>query len=133
MKVKIKKGGKLERVYESVGYDVFSAEDCVLKAGETKAIRTNLFLEIPKGIFAKVEGRSGLALKGIFPIGGIIDPDYRGEVKVILRNSSKKDFVIKKGDKIAQLVFYPYVLPEIEEVEELSETKRGTQGFGSSG
>lgn len=87
--------------------------------------------------FIKVEGRSGLALKGIFPVGGIIDPGYRGEVKIILHNSSPNAHTIVAGDRIAQLIVYSAycegAIAELPEGVEATKTERGESGFGSTG
>jgi dUTPase len=89
--------------------------------------------------FFKVEGRSGLASKGIFPVGGIIDPSYRGELGVLLFNSTKNSFVLEKGARIAQLVCYHTLSPlrnsevVFDEVKEVAPSDRDDRGFGSSG
>lgn len=89
--------------------------------------------------FFKVEGRSGLASKGIFPVGGIIDPSYRGEIGVLLFNSTKKSFVLEKGARCAQLVCYHTLSPlrnsevVFDEVKEVVPSDRNDSGFGSSG
>ena len=97
------------------------------------AIGTGVQLEIPSGYYGKIEGRSGLALKGIHPLGGVIDSDYRGELKVILRNGQDVDYDIRKGTRIAQLCILPCTELEWKEVSTLSNTARGCQGFGSTG
>ena len=93
-------------------------------------------MEIPEGYEGQVRARSGLALKyGIsLPNGiGTIDSDYRGELKVILINHGKEDFVIKNGDRIAQIVFIKYEKAELEIVESIEDTERSEGGFGSTG
>ena len=99
-------------------------------------IPTGLFMEIPPGYEAQVRPRSGLAARqGVTVLNapGTIDPDYRGEVEVILVNLGTEPFTVKNGDRIAQMVIAPVVRVELAEAEELSETKRGTGGFGSTG
>lgn len=93
-------------------------------------------ITLEKTLFLKVEGRSGLAKRGIFPIGGIIDPGYRGEVGVLLVNMTSLPVLFQQGTKIAQLV--PYLIQDIsisdiKLVEQITETERGSKGFGSSG
>ena len=90
-------------------------------------------MEIPRGVFMKIEGRSGLASNGIYPIGGVIDSDYRGEIQVILRNSSQTDVALEPGTRIAQLILLPRQTAEWELVSWLNPTKRACHGFGSTG
>jgi dUTP pyrophosphatase len=111
-------------------------ESIVLKPLERKLIPTGLFMEIPVGFEAQVRPRSGLTLKkGISVLNspGTVDADYRGEVAVILINLSNEDFVIEDGERIAQLVFAQVEQAHWVEVETLTETDRGTGGFGSTG
>lgn len=111
-------------------------EDLVIRSGEIELVPTGIFMEIPEGYEGQVRARSGLALKyGIsLPNGiGTIDSDYRGELKVILINHGKEDFVIKNGDRIAQIVFIKYEKAELEIVDSLENTERSTGGFGSTG
>lgn len=118
------------------GMDLSSVEEKVLLPGEFALIKTGIQIELPEGTEAQVRPRSGLALKnGITCLNspGTIDAGYRGEVGVILINHSKVSFHIEKQMRIAQLVvqYVPQVF--IEEVDELSDSERGEQGFGSSG
>ena len=111
-------------------------KDIVLRPGETTLIPAGFYMEIPPGYEAQVRPRSGLAVKhgiGIPNAPGTIDSDYRGEVKVILTNFSKNDFVIRRGDRIAQLVIAPVVRAVWEEVEAVQQTDRGIGGFGHTG
>lgn len=134
-----------------VGFDVSCVEDFVAPAGKVTLVPTGLqpaqsiepmllankVLATP---FMKIEGRSGLASNGIFPVGGIVDPRYRGEIKVALFNSTDVDREFKAGDRIAQFVIY-YTLAttgthtqvKFLETDTVSETDRGDKGFGSSG
>lgn len=110
--------------------------ELVIKPMQRALVPTGLFMEIPVGYEGQVRPRSGLAIKsGITVLNspGTIDADYRGEVKVILINLSNSDFVIKSGDRIAQLVISKHEQMEVVEVETLSETERGTGGFGHTG
>lgn len=107
-----------------------------LKPLERGLIKTGLFMELPAGYEAQVRPRSGLALKkGITVLNspGTIDADYRGEICVILINLSNEDFVINDGERIAQMVIARHEQAEIIEVHELSDTERGTGGFGHTG
>lgn len=122
----------------SAGYDLSSAEDIIVKAGETAKIHTGISTEIEgdKKVVLLIYARSSLATKfGLAPANcvGVVDWDYRGEIIVALHNHSNKDYEIKCGDRIAQLVVTPILTPEVEEVTELSDTDRGAGGFGSTG
>jgi dUTP pyrophosphatase len=110
--------------------------ELVIKPMQRALVPTGLFMEIPVGYEGQVRPRSGLAIKsGITVLNspGTIDADYRGEVKVILINLSDTDFVIKSGDRIAQLVIAKHEQMEVVEVETLSDTERGAGGFGHTG
>lgn len=110
--------------------------ELVVKPLQRVLVPTGLFMEIPVGYEGQVRPRSGLAIKsGITVLNspGTIDADYRGEVKVIMINLSDTDFVIKSGDRIAQLVIAKCEQTEVIEVEILSETERGVGGFGHTG
>lgn len=107
-----------------------------LKPLERKLVPTGLFLELPQGYEAQIRPRSGLAFKkGISVLNspGTIDADYRGELGVLLINLSNDDFVIEHGERIAQMVIAKHEQPELIEVNELTDTARGTGGFGSTG
>ncbi|NLM97971.1 MAG: dUTP diphosphatase [Halanaerobiaceae bacterium] len=121
---------------EDAGLDLLSAENTVLRSGEYKLIKTGIKIAIPEGYGGFIYPRSGLALKHgvtVLNADGVIDPGYRGEVGVILINHGKEDFHIKKGDRIAQLIIHKTYDVEWEEVEELSDSKRGKGGFGHTG
>ena len=120
----------------AAGMDVRAAHDCVLKAGETQLVATGFSIAVPVGYEAQLRPRSGLALKNgltLLNSPGTIDSDYRGEVKVILTNLGSEDFVITRGDRIAQLIVAPIVQVQWQEVETLDETSRKGGGFGHSG
>lgn len=122
----------------AAGYDLFAdvKEDVEIKAHTTAMIPTGLAMEIPEGYFGGIFARSGLASKeSLRPANcvGVVDADYRGEVKVALHNDSDAKRVITPGQKIAQLVIVPFLSVEFDEVEELSATVRGAGGFGSTG
>ena len=120
----------------AAGMDVCAAEGLTLKVGRRHAVATGLSFAIPHGFEVQVRPRSGLALKhGITCLNtpGTIDSDYRGEVKVILANLGDEDFVIQRGDRIAQLVVAAVAHAAMVEVETLDDTGRGAGGFGSTG
>lgn len=122
----------------SAGMDLRADLDAaiVLKPMQRKIIPTGLYIELSAGYEAQIRPRSGLAIKhGITLLNspGTIDADYRGEIGVILVNLSLEDFKIESGDRIAQIVFAKYEQIHWEQVTELSETERGTGGFGSTG
>lgn len=116
------------------GLDLFSNEECILKAGERRAVKTGISTSFPRGYVALIWDRSGnAAKKGIKTMAGVIDAGYRGEWGVVMLNTSDEDFEIKKGDKIAQALIQPVISAEIKEVESLEESSRGEGGFGSTG
>ncbi len=122
----------------SAGGDLYSAEenDITVAPGQTAFIGTGLAVEIPQGLVGLVYARSGLACKkGLAPANkvGVIDSDYRGEIKVALYNHGKETQTVAKGERIAQLVIAPFVFAEYEETDDLSDTARGEGGFGSTG
>lgn len=118
------------------GMDVRSVDDMTLAPGKRALVHTGLVMLLPPMFEAQVRPRSGLALKAgvtVLNTPGTIDSGYRGEVGVILINLGDADFVIKKGDKIAQIVIAPVTQPEVVETAEIDETDRGAGGFGSTG
>ena len=120
----------------AAGMDICAAESMTLRVGRRHAVATGFAFAIPDGYEVQVRPRSGLALKnGITCLNtpGTIDSDYRGEVKIILANLGEDDFMINKGDRIAQLVVAPVTKAAMVEVESIDETTRGTGGFGSTG
>ena len=120
----------------SAGMDIRASHNEIIKSGKSSMIATGLAIALENGFEAQIRPRSGLAAKHqitVLNAPGTIDSDYRGEVKVILINHSKIDFKIKKGDRIAQIVIAKYEVHKICEVEDLDETDRGKNGFGSTG
>ena len=116
------------------GMDLFSFVDYELKPGEYFVASTGIKIAIPEGYAGLVWDKSGIATKNhITTIAGVIDSNYRGELKIALTNLGKESYNIKKGEKIAQLLIQPIVSAEIAEVEEFDNTERGEGGFGSSG
>ena len=121
---------------QSAGCDLQSSEDVTLSPGEWKAISTGLFMEMPNNMVALVCPRSGLSLKhgvSVLNAPGVIDSDFRGEIKVILVNHSSTEYSIKKGDRIAQILFTEIHQPTFVSADKLSDTQRGSGGFGSTG
>ena len=100
---------------------------------ETIKLPTGWAFQPPEGYMLQILQRSGLANKGLIPLGGILDEDYTGEVIVIMLNTTDKYLSINNGDRIAQMAIRPYYQGEFEEVDELDETKRGDGAFGSTG
>jgi len=133
---------------EDIGFDIYSAISCQIPPFGTEKIDTGLafaFRPDPPGIsslltpFFKIEGRSGLAAQGIFPVGGILDLGYRGEISAIIHNSTSEPWNVEIGDRIAQLVCYLTftnangILMNFYEAHEQEESRRGSGGFGSTG
>lgn len=123
----------------AAGYDLYACmdnESVTINPHETVKIGTGLAIQPPKNTFGAVFARSGIACKqGLRPANcvGVCDYDYTGEYIVALHNDSNKPRVVNNGDRIAQLVFIPYVAVEFNEVNELEKTERGSNGFGSTG
>ena len=141
MKIKFKKLNEEALIPEfqtkgSAGMDIHSIESVILNPMDFKIVKTGLAVEIPNGYEIQVRPRSGMACKkGITVINspGTIDADYRSEIGVGLINLSNSSTLISKGDRIAQLIVNKIEYPEVEVVSELSETDRGSGGFGSTG
>ncbi|KAK5663424.1 hypothetical protein OQA88_3853 [Cercophora sp. LCS_1] len=134
----------------AAGYDIYAARETVIPAGGRALVDTDISMSIPADCLeymeckgkarlthitdGRIAPRSGLAVKhGISTGAGVIDADYRGQVKVLLFNHGDKDFEVKEGDRIAQLILERIYTPEVVEVEELEESVRGAGGFGSTG
>lgn len=138
---------------DDVGFDLYAAKSIQIGAGMIVLVKTGLELAVDPGEFRftnsttnarsllKIEGRSGMALKGVWPVGGIIDPGYRGEIGVVLFNSTLRTWIVEPGDRIAQIVWYTVIAehrgmgqrPRFEWTKESEESSRGNKGFGSSG
>ena len=123
---------------EAAGADLYACLDApvTVAPGETAWIPTGLALEVPKGCAGLVYARSSLGVKrGLAPANkvGVIDSDYRGQIHVVLLNHGKTEQIIQHGERIAQFLITPVLTPAYEEAEELSDTDRGTGGFGSTG
>lgn len=123
----------------AAGYDLYAhigGSDKNIPAGKTEKIGTGICMEIPEGFFGAIFARSGLATKrGLRPANcvGVVDSDYRGEIIVALHNDTDTCETIHEGDRIAQLVIIPYLPVSFTEVNEINDTERGDEGFGSTG
>lgn len=118
----------------SAGLDLYSIETVSLQPGERRLIRTGLAVAIPEGFYGRVAPRSGLAVKkGIDVLAGVIDADYRGEIGCLLYNAGDEIIILPAQSKICQLIIEKIITPTAVWVDNLSETVRGSGGFGSSG
>jgi dUTP pyrophosphatase len=120
----------------SAGFDLVATEDVTIEKGKTALIPLGFAAAIPEGHYVRIESRSGMALKGLVVLTGVIDSDYRGEWKVILHNlcaSPGNAYRIAKGDRVAQGVMRPYTRAAFDTVSDLGDTQRGAGGFGSTG
>jgi dUTP pyrophosphatase len=117
------------------GYDVTAVEDTIIPARGAAVVPVGLRLAyLPPGLWIRIESRSGLQFKyGLQAFNGIIDNQYRGDMGIRILNHSDNDYIVKKGDRVAQLVLYPLVTAESAWAEEIYNTERGEKGFGSSG
>jgi dUTP pyrophosphatase len=138
MEVKAKKiqmDAKLPQYGHSgdAGLDLFSSINFVLGKGRVEAIPTGIQVAIPDGYVGLIWDKSGVSLRGVHRLAGVIDSGYRGEVKVVMINLGDGPFVIDKGMKIAQMLVQPIKKVDVVEVDDLDETSRGEGGFGSTG
>ena len=117
------------------GYDLFSIEAYTFRPGEQAVIRTGIHCEIPPHYVGLIKDRSSVAQKGLHIIAGVIDSSYRGEIKIVLVNLNPRNYQVDVGQKLAQLVVVPCYTDDVElvnDIEDLSVTLRGLQGFGST-
>jgi dUTP pyrophosphatase len=119
--------------YGDLAADLYALDEVTLAAGETRAVATGIAMEFPSTHGALVEDRSGLAVRGVTTLAGVIDPGYRGEIKVVMTNLGSAAVEISAGDRIAQLRIVQRIEAQFDEVEELGEADRGAGGFGSTG
>ena len=136
MKIKLDDGAFMPvRAHDAdAGLDLRAKEDSYVWAGRPAVFDTGVHVEIPFGFYGKIESKSGLNVKnGIVSCGGVIDSGYTGSIVVKLYNFGDEAHFFKAGDKIAQLIIQPCVAPTLEIVDDLVETERGDNGFGSSG
>jgi dUTP pyrophosphatase len=118
------------------GYDLRATERVSIPQEGRRLVGTGVAIALPEGVAGLVTPRSGLAIEHgltLLNAPGLIDPNYRGEIKVIVHNTSERRYTVEVGDRIAQLLLVPYWAPELEVVEALPDTERGADGFGSSG
>lgn len=139
MKIQVKKLDSEAKIPQfahpgDAGMDLFSNADIIIKPGERANVATGIGMEIPGGFVGLIWDKSGVAWNGgIKTMGGVIDSGYRGEIGILLINLSDKNYTIKKGEKIAQMLIQKIENLEISEVAELSDTSRGGGAFGSTG
>lgn len=117
----------------AAGYDLYASAHGMIMPGERLAVPLDIALEIPTGYFGMIKSRSGNAVKGVDVAAGVIDSDYRGNIKVLLHNTAGAQFSFQRGDRIAQMIILKHETPEVHEVAELSSTLRQHGGFGSTG
>ncbi|KAK4447682.1 dUTPase-like protein [Podospora aff. communis PSN243] len=118
----------------AAGYDLYAARETIIPARGKALVDTDISMAVPAGTYGRIAPRSGLAAKNFIDTGaGVIDADYRGQVKVLLFNHSDTDFAVAEGDRVAQLVLERIYTPDVVEVQELEESVRGAGGFGSTG
>ena len=122
---------------QSAGYDLVANTEARIPARGRGLVATGLILAVPEGYYGRIASRSGLSLKNGIEVGaGVIDSDYRGEIKVLLYNHSDVEFIVTLGDRISQLILEKIATPDLVRVErqnELAGTTRGVEGFGSTG
>jgi dUTP pyrophosphatase len=119
---------------QDAGLDLYSREDRAILDGDSAVFDTGVHIELPPGTFGQLFSKSGLNVNyNIVSCGGTIDEGYTGSIHVKLYNLGKKPYMIRKGQKICQLVIMPCLKPDLEIVEKLEDTERGTGGFGSTG
>lgn len=136
MKIKLDKGALVPvRAHETdAGLDLLTPFGIVIPANGSAVIDTGVHIELPKGYYGKLESKSGLNVKeSVVSLGGVIDEGYTGSIKVKLYNFGDMPYFFIKGEKVVQLIIQPYATPELEIVDELGDTDRGDNGFGSSG
>ena len=140
IEVKIQKIDKFAKLphrmsTHAAGYDLYSChqQNILLKKGEVKLVPTGIAISLPAGYEAQIRPRSGLAIKhgiGVLNAPGTIDADYRGEIKIILFNYGKEDFIITPGTRVAQMIIAKHEIVDFAVTEKLDETTRGSGGFG---
>ena len=134
MKIMLDPGAKTSRAHTyDAGLDLYAREDAYIRANNSFLFDTGVHVQIPVGCVGFIKSKSGLMVNHCILTDGTIDCGYTGPIKVCLFNHGGSKYEVKKGDKIAQLVIVPCVLPELELVDSLEETDRGDAGFGSTG
>ncbi len=116
----------------AIGYDIATTQSGEIKSGETILLETGIKIEVPEGTYGRLASRSGLSLKGLHVGAGTIDPDFRGELKVVIHNIGHNAHTFRVGDYVAQLILEKAVTAPAIEVKQLTDTQRGSRGFGST-
>lgn len=128
------KQGTYDELFDVAGYDLYAAESKIIPSGTRELISTGISIQVPKGTYGRIAPRSGLSWKHSIDVGaGVIDRNYRGEVKILLINNGNKDFEVNEGTRVAQLILESIVHANVVAVKDLPETSRGSGGFGSTG
>lgn len=132
---KLKEDAKLPKSHHpgDVGMDLYSMEEYTIKPGERHYFYHGFALEFPEGYAGIIKDKSSISKAGLHTMGGVFDAGFRGEYNTLLVNLSNEPYTVEVGDKVAQLVIFPVVLADLEEVKELSDSSRGLGGFGSTG
>ena len=132
---KLKEDAKLPKSHHpgDVGMDLYSMEEYTIAPGERHYFFHGFALEFPEGYAGIIKDKSSISKAGLHTMGGVFDAGFRGEYNTLLVNLSNEPYTVEVGDKVAQLVIFPVVLAELEEVNELSDSSRGLGGFGSTG
>lgn len=135
MKIKLDEGAKMPTRQHKwdAGLDLYALEDGYIRCNQSRTFNTGVHVQIPEGCVGFIKSRSGLMVNHGIVTDGTIDAHYTGPIKVCLFNHRTRRYEVKAGDKIAQLVICPCVLPQLELVDSLEETDRGNAGFGSTG
>jgi dUTP pyrophosphatase len=115
------------------GFDLFACESLVLAPGEVRAVPTGIALAVPRGFVGLIWDKSGISLKGVHKLAGVVDAGYRGEVRVVMVNLGREPYAIQAGMKIVQMLVQPVQDVAIVEADSLDDTSRGEGGFGSTG
>jgi len=115
------------------GLDLFASENYILMPGAVRAVQTGIKVAIPRGYVGLIWDKSGISLRGVHKLAGVVDAGYRGEVQVVMINLGTTPFEIKAGMKIAQMLVQPVNEVQVVEADELDDTSRGEGGFGSTG
>ncbi len=121
------------RSYAAAGYDLYAVEDTTIPEGQVVPVKIGIAIEFLPCFAALFWDRSGMGKKGLHIFGGVIDEDYRGELMVLLHNSTRTDYFVKAGDRVGQFLLQPVMQYDVEQVEELSSTERGEARWSSTG
>jgi dUTP pyrophosphatase len=134
MKIKLDEGAKVSRAHSTdAGLDLHAREDKVVPARGSAVFNTGVHVELPPSTMGEIRSKSGLNRKFGLTSEGTVDVGYTGSIVIVLYNHSEKDYLVKAGDKISQLVITPILIPTLKVVDSLEDTERGDKGFGSSG